>query len=1391
MSLDASIAKKQALQPELKSARFAKLVPFADKGVPTIPETPAVSPEKQVNIVSQMLYSWVFPTVWTGYRRKLVENDMYELAKDRDIEVLVNRLTAAIDRRKAAALEADPDNPNYDKIVLKAANEVFGPEWWSGVASRIFGDLCQGMSPIVLREVIEFTAQKTIDPSLPVGRGIGAGIGLCLMLLAFTIASQFFFYHCTLAGIAIRNTLTCCIFQKSLKLSNKAKMKYNSGLITSMMATDTSRLEYGAIFVTFLPSSVIMILISIIILLVYLTYSALAGIGLLVVMTPLLGVLTRMTMKRRRKISKVTDERIRVMQEILNSMRAIKYYAWENAFVQKVLKIRHLEVSRLNVVNSIRYGIVAIAMSISTLASMLSFIVLFYSHIDFNSATIFSSLTLFNMMRLPLIFAPIALNHLVDSLAAFERINDFLLAEEWEDYVLPMSDEKNAIVLENASFVWEVSEPEQVDKPVPPRRGLMDLFSKKKPTESVVSAEEKHDDFSSDAVSDSSSALFSLKDLNLAVAKGELIVITGAIGTGKSSLLSAICGAMRKTSGNLRIDGSLVYCSDPWVLNTTVRNNITFGRPFDSKRYQQIIDACALKSDLTQFPNGDMTEIGERGITISGGQKARINLARAAYHYSDIVVMDDVLSAVDSHVAKHIIENCLNGVLAHATRIIATHQLHVLDYADRVIFTPGDGTIRTGTVAELREKEPAFASLLESGQSSVEQDEDANETASLARTDSFTRTPSIAQSSYSVELEDEVPRELGLTDTHSSVPDISASVSKQSRPVSYRSQAFAADSDQTEVRDATITQSEVYYQYWKASSASIGAMSFFIVLLMVALGAGGQTLCGVWLQFWITDRFMKSGTFYIGILVLITISASIFFGLYGLSVAVFCGNAARRLNIMAVERIVRTPMAFFDTTPLGRILNRFSKDTDSMDNALTDSYRLLFQGLFMIIASYALSVSYFYYFAIAVIPLALTFVICAGLYSASSGEAKHIESIARSKAYAHFNESLAGITQIRSYGEQDRFIQKQKDLLRLVCRAGNLSTGIRRWLGMRLDLVAVVTNFIIAMLAVNTVLDVDASAVGLVLAYMTAILGLMSFTVQHYSEVREDMNSTERIYEYANRLESEAPLIIEDNRPPANWPTRAEIVFDHVVFGYRPGLPDVLKDISLHIESGQKIGICGRTGAGKSSIMNALFRLTELRSGRILIDDIDCAGLGLHDLRTKLAIIPQDPVLFRGTVRSNLDPFDNSNDLELWGALRRAGAIRTEADVESNHKFHLDQKVDDDAANYSLGERQILALARALVRNSKILILDEATSSVDYETDERIQASIAKEFAHSTILCIAHRLRTILGYDRILVLEKGEIAEFDEPLKLFLQENSIFRSMCDKSSITEAEFPVK
>lgn len=1334
------------------------------KKMPPIPheDDRKVFPKNKANLLSQIFFWWMVPLIRVGYKRTLQPNDLWKVDQNMTIEKTYDdfmyNMNIYLNESKLNYLTSHPnassdeimDNAELSKFaIVKALFWTFRWDYSKAIIFVVMQSCASCFTPMLTKKLINFVQLKAFVPETPVNNGIGYAIGACLLMLVNGLLFNHFFLNSQTTGVQVKSVLIKAILDKSFKLSGYAKYKYPNGKITSIMSTDLSRLELAVAFQPFLVSFPFSVIICLVLLIINLGPIALVGIGMFfaVVLTSSFGF--KKLVNVRIKANGFTDSRVTAMREILTSIKIIKFYAWEDAYEKNIQSYRSNEIDKVKTMQYTRTFLTVLGIGLASLSSMVTFLAMYkVNNGGRNPANIFSSLSLFQVLSIQVFFLPMALSTGIDGMVGLTRVQKFLQASEapnTDTEIMPEPNPKIAYKMINASFEW-------------------DSFD-------IPNSEEKNEN---DEVSGKEEKLLDLhntsfkgfKNLNLEIYKGELIIITGSIGTGKSSLLNALAGFMRQTSGEIRKNGDLLLCGYPWVQNATVRDNILFGSPYIEDKYKDVLRVCSLQTDLDLLPAGDRTEIGERGITLSGGQKARINLARSIYKTMDIYLFDDVLSAVDSRVGKFIMDECIINKLNGKTRILATHQLSLIEKASRIIFLGTDGSVDFGSVEELKKRNPGFVNLMEF--SSQGKNDSTNENESV---------PILHKEISSIE------KQLSRKSTiKSQLENDGQLVTKEERAVngiSFR----------------------IYKEYIIAGIGKSGMLTLALYFFFIVGTTFMLLFSSVWLSFWTEDKFKaKTDGFYIGLYVFFVIGSIMFLNGQFILLCYIGITASKWLNLKAVKRLLHTPMSFMDTTPIGRILNRFTKDTDCLDNELTESLKLfIYQGA-NIIGVIIMCIIYLPWFAIAVPFLLFFFVMISDHFQASGREIKRLEAVQRSFVYNNFNEVLGGMDTIKAYKSEKRFLLKSDFLIDKMNEAGFLVVGAQRWVAISLDLIAVTFAMIIALLSVTRQFNISASSVGVLLTYVLQLPGLLNSLLRTMTQTENDMNSAERLVSYATKLPTEAPYRIPETKPSDSWPTMGQINFQNVSLAYRPGLPLVLKNVSININSGEKIGICGRTGAGKSTIMSALYRLCELHTGNITIDDVDISKIGLYDLRSKLSIIPQDPVLFKGSIRKNLDPFDQCSDDELWNALVRGGAIDSNyIDKVKNqkkglcnnnelHKFHLHQNVEDDGSNFSLGERQFLALSRALVRQPKILILDEATSSVDYETDSKIQNRIAEEFGNCTILCIAHRLKTILNYNRILVLDKGEVKEFDTPLKLYLKSDSIFREMCDRSGITKDDF---
>ncbi|KAL1187633.1 ABC transporter C family member 2 [Cardamine amara subsp. amara] len=854
-----------------------------------------------------------------------------------------------------------------------------------------------------------------------------------------------------------------------------------------------------------------------------------------------------------------------------------------------------------------------------------------------------------------------------------------------------------------------------------------------------------------------------LSKINLDVPLGSLVAVVGSTGEGKTSLVSAILGELPATADAMvTLRGSVAYVPQvSWIFNATVRDNILFGSPFDRERYERVIDVTSLKHDLDLLSGGDLTEIGERGVNISGGQKQRVSMARAVYSNSDVYIFDDPLSALDAHVGQQVFEKCIKRELGQKTRVLVTNQLHFLSQVDRIILVH-EGTVKEeGTYEELSNNGPLFQRLMENAGKVEEYSEENVE----AEADQTVVNP--------------------VTNGNTNGLQMNGSDNKESKEGDQKGGKSVLIKQ--EERETGVVSWRVLKRYQDALG---GAWVVMILLLCYVMTEVFRVTSSTWLSEWTDAGTPKShGPIFYNLIyallsfgqVLVTLTNSYWLIMSSL-------YAAKKLHDNMLHSILRAPMAFFHTNPLGRIINRFAKDLGDIDRTVAVFVNMFMGQVSQLISTVVLIGIVSTLSLWAIMPLLVLFYGAYLYYQNTAREVKRMDSITRSPVYAQFGEALNGLSTIRAYKAYDRMAEINGRSMDNNIRFTLVNMGANRWLGIRLETLGGLMIWLTASFAVmqngrSENQQAFASTMGLLLSYALNITSLLTGVLRLASLAENSLNAVERVGNYIE-IPSEAPLVIENNRPPPGWPSSGSIKFEDAVLRYRPQLPPVLHGVSFFINPTDKVGIVGRTGAGKSSLLNALFRIVELEKGRILIDKCDIGKFGLMDLRKVLGIIPQSPVLFSGTVRFNLDPFGEHNDADLWESLERAHL----KDTIRRNPLGLDAEVSEAGENFSVGQRQLLSLSRALLRRSKILVLDEATAAVDVRTDALIQKTIREEFKSCTMLIIAHRLNTIIDCDKILVLDSGRVQEFSTPENLLSNEGSSFSKMVQSTGAANAEY---
>ncbi|KAI3992671.1 hypothetical protein MKX01_007993 [Papaver californicum] len=838
-----------------------------------------------------------------------------------------------------------------------------------------------------------------------------------------------------------------------------------------------------------------------------------------------------------------------------------------------------------------------------------------------------------------------------------------------------------------------------------------------------------------------------LDGIQLKVKKGMKVAICGTVGSGKSSLLSCILGEIPKILGKVIVRGTKAYVpQSPWILTGNVRDNILFGNPYDQVKYERIIRACSLSNDLELFQAGDLTEIGEN---MSGGQKQRIQLARAAYQDADIYILDDPFSAVDAHTGSQLFEECLMGILKDKTVLYVTNQVEFLPAAGLILMMQEGKIMQAGRFEELLKQNIGFELLVGAHSEALEL---------ILNVENSSRT---------------------LKKVHASVEnDIHPTTNKQLRNgkeenLSQEIIETGGRLTQKEEREKGSIGKEVYWSY--LTMVWGGALVPLIILAQFSFDAL-QIGSNYWIA-WASPVTMNSKP---------VVKMNVMFLVYlliavGSAICILSRQLLKLFTTM-LHSVFRAPMSFFDSTPTGRILNRVSTDQSVLDMELAKRVGYCAFSIIQLLGTVAVMSQVAWQVFVIFIPVTGICIWYQKYYTPTARELARLSGIQQAPILHHFAESLAGVATIRAYNQGNRFMEMNLRLIDNESRPWFHNVAAMEWLSFRLNILSNLVFAFSLVILVNLPEGLlNPSIAGLAVTYGLNLNILQANVIWNLCNAENKMISVERILQYS-KLTSEAPLVIEECRPPSNWPEFGKICFKNLEVRYAEHLPSILKNINCTIPGRKKVGVVGRTGSGKSTLIQALFRTVEPRDGCILIDDINICNIGLHDLRSRLSIIPQDPTMFEGTVRRNLDPLEQFSDKEIWEALHKCqlgDLVRAKEEKLDSPGF----TVVDNGENWSVGQRQLFCLGRALLKKSSILILDEATASIDSATDGIIQKIISQEFENRTVVTIAHRIHTIIDSDLVLVLSEGRVAEYDMPARLLEREDSFFSTLIKEYSM--------
>uniref|UniRef100_A0A7N8WY80 Multidrug resistance-associated protein 1 n=1 Tax=Mastacembelus armatus TaxID=205130 RepID=A0A7N8WY80_9TELE len=1305
-------------------------------------------PEPGASFLSRITFWWVTRMMIMGYKHPLEEKDLWSLNPEDCSQAVVPQIVhhwktecqkvkrsgAQYKKKtlysptqipKSEGKEGQPpeeseilivktDRKTKEPSLLWALCLTFGPYFLISCLYKIIHDILMFVGPEILRLLINFVNNS----SAPSWQGYFYTALLFICTCVQSLILQKYFHVCFITGMRLRTAVIGAVYRKALVISSAARRTSTVGEIVNLMSVDAQRFMDLITYINMIWSAPLQVVLALYFLWQNLGPSVLAGVAVMVLMVPVNAVIAMKTRTYQVAQMKSKDNRIKLMNEMLNGIKVLKLYAWELAFKDKISEIRESELQVLKKAAYLGAGSTFTWVCAPFLVALSTFgvYVLIDEHNVLDAQKAFVSLALFNILRFPLNMLPMVISSMVQASVSLKRLRVFLSHEELQED----SVEHKAVAGCESFFIFCF------------------FFLK-----------------------------LSVVRLNVCIPEGCLVAVVGHVGSGKSSLLSALLGEMDKLEGTVNVKGSVAYVpQQAWIQNSSLKGNIIFGQEWKEAWYQRVVEACALQPDLEILPAGDKTEIGEKGVNLSGGQKQRVSLARAVYCDRAVYLLDDSLSAVDAHVGKHIFDQVIGpqGLLKDKTRVLVTHGLSYLPQVDLILVMVDGEITEMGSYQQLMSREGAFAEFLHT-YANIDHTDNSGETQKWGILQMYFNSPS---SPVTMIL-------INLLDADFCFRIVCKLKAKNSE-VGKLTEADKASTGQVKL--------SVFWAYAKAIGVLLSCISLLLFLTHHLL----SLFSNYWLSQWTDDpivngtqpsRLMRLGVYgALGLsqgekLLLVFCLGVAVFG-YSLFMSIGGILASRCLHESMLYDVLRSPMSFFERTPSGNLVNRFSKEMDTIDSVIPNIIKMFMGSMFGVLGACVIILIATPLVAVIIPALGVLYFFVQRFYVASSRQLKRLESVSRSPIYTHFNETLLGTSVIRAFGEQERFIHESDQRVDHNQKAYYPSIVANRWLAIRLEFVGNCIVSFAALFAVIARESLSPGIVGLSISYALQLTTSLTWLVRMSSDLETNIVAVEKLKEYSD-TEKEAEWKYEHSSLPPGWPTHGCIEIRGFGLRYRPNLDLAIHNITISINGGEKVGIVGRTGAGKSSLTLGLFRIIEGAEGHIIIDGVDIAQLGLHELRSRITIIPQDPVLFSGSLRLNLDPFDSYTDEDVWMALEFSH-LKT---FVSGLPDKLSHECSEGGENFSVGQRQLLCLARALLRKTKILVLDEATAAVDMETDNLIQSTIRSQFEECTVLTIAHRLNTIMDYTRVLVLDKGEMAEFDSPSNLIAQRGAFYQMAKD------------
>ncbi|XP_056091702.1 ATP-binding cassette sub-family C member 9 isoform X5 [Rhinichthys klamathensis goyatoka] len=1329
-----------------------------------------------VNLLSKATYWWMNPLIIGAHKRPI------ELKKIGKLPIAMRALTNYL-RLKDSYEEQrqNTEDPEKSPSIWKSMYRAFGGSILLSSTFRYMADLLGFAGPLCISGIVEHLNNSTeIDKTNKTGNmtfGVyfmsstellqNTSVLAVLLFLALVLQRTFLqaSYYVTIeTGINLRGALLAMIYNKILRLStsNMSMGEMTLGQINNLVAIETNQLMWFLFLCPNLWAMPVQIIMGVILLYYLLGDSALIGAGVILLLAPVQYLIATKLADTQKSTLDYSTDRLKKTTEILKGIKLLKLYAWENIFCDRVEETRGKELTSLKTFALYTSMSIFLNAAIPIAAVLATFVTHAYiEEVRLSPAKAFASLALFHILVTPLFLLSTVVRFAVKALVSVQKLSEFLQSDEigddsWRngDMSMPLEVGKKYKYQGDTKAINRKGRYRMDNYEQPMRRQL-------RPTETEDVAVQVNDGFFTWG-----SNLSTLSDINIRIPTGQLTMIVGQVGCGKSSLLLAMLGEMQTISGKVFWSNknrySVAYATQKsWLLNATVEENITFGSPFNKQRYKAVIDACSLQPDIDLLPFGDQTEIGERGINLSGGQRQRICVARALYQNTNIVFLDDPFSALDIHLSDHLMQEGILKFLQDDKRtlVLVTHKLQYLIHADWIIAMKDGSVLREGTLKDIQthdvELYEHWKTLMNRHDQELEKDTELESQTTLER-------KTLRRAFYSREAKNQIDDE----DEEEEVEE---------------------DEDDN-MSTTTSRRSKIP---WKMCCRYLSSGGFLMVFLMVSSKLAKHSVMvaiDYWLAAWTSsnqipaDYFVNGTNYtknydatqiaehrsYVPVFIILCGAAIALCLITSLTVEFLGVAAATNLHHDLLNKIIHAPIRFFDVTPLGQILNRFSADTNIIDQHIPPTLESLTRSTLLCLSAIGVIAFVTPAFLIALVPLAVAFYFIQKYFRVASKDLQDLDDSTQLPLLCHFSETAEGLTTIRAFRHEARFKQRMLELTDTNNTAYLFLSAANRWLEVRTDYLGAVIVLTAAVAAIWT--SSQSGLVGLGLTYALTVTNYLNWVVRNLADLEVQMAAVKKVNSFLSTESENYEGSMDVSQVPEDWPQHGEIKIHDLCVRYDCLLKPVLKHVNAHINPGQKVGICGRTGSGKSSLSLAFFNMVDVFEGKIVIDGIDICKLPLQTLRSRLSIILQDPVLFSGSIRLNLDPECTCSDDRLWEALEIAQLKNMVKALPGG----LDAVVTEGGENFSVGQRQLFCLARAFVRKSSILIMDEATASIDMATENILQKVVMTAFADRTVVTIAHLVSSILEAEQVLVFSSGILVECDSAPNLLAQEDSLF-----------------